>query len=141
MIRNAPHLPVKDSEQAGRNSLQLGDSSTPAAAWVRCTPQLACTTTRAHQSPHMHGHARDLPFGAGHEQAQLARDLLEASTKKFNSNDRTKLQALTQAPEGHQPLKYQGAQASDKIDRLVRHAPRLPRAEYSGQGGPKLPGP
>jgi len=88
----------------------------------------------------MHGHARDLPFGAGHEQTQLARDLLEASTQKLNSEDCTKVPATTPALEAHQLLKDQEEQASDKINRSAKDAPRLPRAEDSGQGGPKLPG-
>jgi len=92
LVRNAPHLPEKDSEQASSNSLQLGDSPTPAAASARCTSQLESTTTWAKLStPHMHWHARDLPLGAGHEQAKLAMDPLPASTKKINSEDRKKL--------------------------------------------------
>jgi len=128
LARNAPHLPEKGSEQAGNNSLQLGDSSTPAAASARCTSRLA-STTWTHRTPHMHGHARDLPFGAGHEQAQLALDPLATSTKKINAVDRKKLQASTQVPEAHQPLKDQGEQASDKINRLARDTPRLPHAD------------
>jgi len=67
-------------------------------------------------------------------------DPLAASTKKINSDDRKKLQASTQAPEAHQLFKGQGEQASDKIIRLARDVPRLPRAEDYEQGGPKLPG-
>ena len=55
LARNAPHLPEKDSEQAGSNSLQLGDRSTPASVSARCISQLESTTTRAKlRTPHMH---------------------------------------------------------------------------------------
>ena len=144
MAQQAQHHSIeKGSEQACSNSLQLGDRSTPAAVSARYTSQMENTITRALRTPHMHWHARDLPFGAGHEQAKLAMDPLPASTKQINSDDHKKLQASTQAPEAHQLLKDQGENASAKINRLAGDAPLLPRAEdyeQAGSGGPKLPG-
>jgi len=94
LARNAPHPPGQGSAQ-GSNGLQLGDSSTPAAASARFSPQLASTTTWAHRFPHMPRHARDPPFVTGHEQAQLGMDPLAAETQKIYSDVRSKLQAGT----------------------------------------------
>jgi len=140
LAKNALHPPGKGSEQAGRNGLQLGDSSTPAAVSARFTPQLASTITWAHRVPYMHSHARDLPFGAGHEQAQPVMDPLAASTKKINSDVRNELQESTQVPATHQLFKYLGEQASDKINCLAGDAPLLPSADDYERGEPKLPG-
>ena len=59
----------------------------------------------------MHRPARDLPLGAGHEQAELAMDPLSASSKKINSDDRKKLQTSTQTPEARQLLQDHRANA------------------------------
>ena len=99
--QQAPHHSIKHgNEQAGRSSLQLGGGSTPAAvtpAVVRCSLQPASSAKLG--IPHMHKQARDLPFGAGHVQANLVMDPVTASNKQKNLDDRGKLQTRTQAPE------------------------------------------
>ena len=59
----------------------------------------------------MHRPALGLPFGAGHEQAELAMDPLPATSKKINSDDRKKLQTRTQTPEARQLLQDHRANA------------------------------
>jgi len=106
--QQAPHHSVKKGkEQAGSSSLQLGGGSTPAAATpaaVRCTLQPTSPATLG--TPHMHRQARDLPFGAGHEQAKLAMDPQSANNKQIILDDRGKLQARAQTPEARQLLKH-----------------------------------
>jgi len=104
----APHYSIqKGNEQAGSSSLQLGGRSTPAAVTptvVRCTLQL--TSPAEFGTPHMHRQARDLPFGAAHEQAKLAMDPKPANNKQIILDDRGKLQARAHAPEVRQVLKH-----------------------------------
>ena len=140
LARNALHPPGKGSEQAGRNGLQLGDSTTPAAASARFTLQLA-STAWAHRVPHMRRPAQDPAFEARHEQAQPVMDPLAVSIKKINSDVRNKLQDSTQVPEARQLFKVLGEQASDKIHCLAGDAPLPPTsADDCEPGESKLPG-
>ena len=81
--QQAPHHYIKNgNEQAGSSSLQLGDGSTPVAvtpAAVRGTLQPTSVNSLTEpETPRLHRPARDPPFGAGHEQANLAIDPLPA---------------------------------------------------------------
>jgi len=80
-------------------------AATPTA--VRCTlqPTSAIPLDKL-GTPHMHRRARDLPFGAGHEQAKLAMDPMPANNKQIILDDRGKLQARAQAPESRQLFKH-----------------------------------
>jgi len=102
--QQAPHYSIKNgTEQPDSSSLQLGGGSTPVAvtpAAARCTLQLARFGT-----PHMRRLARDLPFGAGLEQAKLAMDPQPDTNKQIISNDHGKLQERAQAPETRQLFK------------------------------------
>jgi len=106
--QQAPHHSIKhDNEQAGNSILQLEGGSTPAAttpATVRCSLQLACSAKLG--TLHMHRQARDLPFGAGHVQANLVMDPVTANNKQKKLDDRGKLQTRAQAPETRQLLKH-----------------------------------
>ena len=105
--RRAQQAPHYGNEQAGSSSLQLGGGSAPAAATpaaARCSLQPASSAKLG--TPHMHRQARDLPFGAGHEQAKLAMDPKPANNKQIILDDRGKLQACAHAPEARQLLKH-----------------------------------
>jgi len=99
--QQAPHHSIKHgNEQASSSSLQLGGGSTPAAVTptaVRCSLQPASSAKLG--IPHMHRQARDLPFGAGHVQANLVMDPVTASNKQIFLDDRGKMQTRAQAPE------------------------------------------
>jgi len=77
-----PHRIKKGNEQAGSSRLQPRGGSTPAAATpaaARGTLQPASAISLTEPgTPRMHRLARDLPFGAGHGQAELAMDPLPA---------------------------------------------------------------
>ena len=99
--QQAPHHSIKQgNKHAGSSSLQLGGGSTPPAATpaaVRCSRQPASPAKLG--TPHMHRQARDFPFGAGHEQANLAMDPKTVNNKQIILDVRKKLQTRAQAPE------------------------------------------
>ena len=81
--QQAPHYSIKHgNEQAGSSSLQLGGGFTPAAgtpAPLRCSLQPASSAKLGTQ--HMLRPARNLPSGAGYEQAKPAMNPLAANNK------------------------------------------------------------
>jgi len=98
-----PHHRIKKGyKPAGSDRLQPGGGSTPAAAapaavrgplqpdGVISLPELG--------NLRMHRPARDLPLGAGHEQAERTVDPLPASSTKINSDDRKKLRQAHKHP-------------------------------------------
>jgi len=102
--QQAPHSSIKKgTEQAGSSSLHLGGGSTPVAT----TPAAAQGTLHLTRlgTPHMLRLAQDLPFGAGHEQANLAMDPHPATNNQIISSDPGKLQACAQTPEARQLFK------------------------------------
>ena len=79
--QQAPHYSIKHgNEQAGSSSLQLGGGFTPASpAPLRCSLQPASSAKLGTQ--HMLRPARDLPSGAGYEQAKPAMNPLADNNK------------------------------------------------------------
>jgi len=89
-----PHPSKKGNEQAGSNSLQMGGESTPheLAALAQCTLQPMQPSMKGKPSTqHMPTPARDLPFGAGHEQAKHAMGHMPANIKQKNFDSREML--------------------------------------------------
>ena len=68
---------------------------------------------------------RDLPFGAGHEQAKHAMDQMSANNKQKNSDNREMLKERAQAPETLQLSQDHGGNAPTRFKRLARDAPHL----------------
>ena len=83
------------------------------------------------RTPHTHRPARDISFGAGHEQAKHAMNPLPANNKQINLDDRDKLQECAQAPEARPLFKDHGGNALIKFQRLVY----LHRADGHEQAG------
>jgi len=92
------------------------------------------------ETPRMQQLARDLPFGAGHEQAEHAMDPEPASSQKINSDARKKMQTSTQAPEARQLLNDHRENAPTQLHHLARNAPHLPEkgSEQAGSNSLQL---
>jgi len=80
--QTARRHPLKDGNEQAGSSLQLGGDSTPHAALAHYTLQPTQPSVKDKTSTqHMPTPARDLPFGAGHEQAKLAMDPMSTTSK------------------------------------------------------------
>jgi len=96
--QQAPHHSTKEgNEQAGSSSLQLGGRSTPAATKAPAVRYTLHPTTAIplSQLGTPHRPARDLPFGAEHEQANHVMDQTPTTYKQKNSDVRKILQKKT----------------------------------------------
>ena len=131
-----PHPLEEGNEQAGSNSLQLGGESTPHAALAQCTLQPMKPSIKAKPSTqHMLTPARDLPFGAGHEQAKHVRGPTPTTYKQKKSDDRKMLQQHAQAPTPLQVPQDHGANAMIRAQRLAQNAPHHSLEDGHGQAG------
>jgi len=143
--QQAPHYYNKHgNKQASSSSLQLGGGSTPAAttpAAARSTLQPAITTPRLEPgTPRLYSTARNLPLGAGHEQAEPGLSPLPTTSKKINSDERKKLQAATKIPEARQLFNGHRTNAPTQLHFLARNAPHPPGkgSEQAGRNGLQL---
>ena len=135
---NVLHPLGKSSEQAGRNGLQRGEGTTPAAALARMILQPA-STAWAHGVPHMLRPAHDPTLETRHEQAQPLMDILAANTKQTNLEAGNKLQEITKAPEARHPPKGLEAQTSAQIHYLDEDSPLPPPSvDYCEPSEPEL---
>ena len=84
--------PLKDGNEQAGSSLQLSGDSTPHAALAHWTLQPTQPSMKDKPSTqHMPTPARDLPFGAGHEQAKHAMGHMPANIKQNFFDDREML--------------------------------------------------
>jgi len=121
------HSPETGHKHAGSNRLQLGGKSTPAATSARDTlPPTKPITQGKLRTLHRPGPARDLPFGAAHEQVKHVMDQLPANNIHKISDDRKMVQGCAQASEALQPSQDHGVNAPAGLKRLARNVPLYP---------------